>query len=99
MVAATGAAVMLDVALLRWVLIGLVWSMLVSYLAVLVTGSEKPHVRHVPVLLEFVVDLAVMALLIYAKWYATAAAFVASAVVLDAIYQRDEKSRRRDDAI
>lgn len=78
-----------DIPLLHWLIAGFIWFMAISYTAVLVVGSEKPHRPWVPRWLEVAVDLVLLALIIYLGWYITGGVYIASIVVLDAIYRRD----------
>ncbi len=86
--AAVALAVYLDNVVLRSAVIGFTWLMLACYVVVLISPSASRHQRAVAMWVSIAFAIATLALLLAAEWYGTAAAWIASGMVLERIYRR-----------
>lgn len=79
------------IAILVWFAAAFIWLMLLAYAVVYFAPESKFHERPPVPLFGLILDLIVLGLLLWQRWYLTAGAYIASIVLLEAIFERSRK--------
>lgn len=82
-----------DIKLIGWAVVAFVWSMVAMYFAALYAGKPTANFSDpLPRGVGWMLDATCIFMLVYADWYVTAAAYAVSAIVLEVIYQRSNRT-------
>ena len=82
-------AVWLQLDWLGWLVQAFVWVMFGLYLVALYSGdADKSYASPLPTWLGLLIDVLVLAMLLYADWYVTATVYALSCLAMEAVYRK-----------
>lgn len=86
-------ALIVGVSWAQYAIIPFIWVMLLLYMVVFFDESSRKkfagRVQPVPRWVSFMVDVAFLAMLLFAEWFVTAAVYAISTALVEAIYARE----------
>lgn len=82
-----------DIKLIGWAVVAFVWSMVAMYFSALYAGKRAANISDpLPRGVGWMLDATCIFMFVYANWYVTATAYAVSAIVLEVIYQRSNRT-------